>query len=83
MAGWELETDWSGSETQALDQGDAAEAEGQEAGPQQVPQRGQVGDGEVVRVQTPSPHQADDEVGNVKEDGHLEGEETEVWANQP
>lgn len=63
------------SETQALNQGDAAEAEGQKARPQQVPQSGQVGDGEVVRVQAPPPHRADDEVGKVKEDGHLFGGE--------
>lgn len=51
------------------------EAEGEEAGPQQVTHSSQVGDGEVVRVQTPSPHHTDDEVGDVKEDGHLDGED--------
>lgn len=63
------------SETQALKQWDTAEAEGQKAGTQQVPQGGQVGDGEVVRVQTPSPHHTDDEVCDIKEDGHLKGED--------
>lgn len=61
------------SETQALEQQDAAEAQGKKAGAQQVPKGRQVGDGEVVRVQAPPPHQADDEVGDVEEDGHLEG----------
>ena len=37
--------------------------EREEAGPQQIPQGRQVGDGEVVRVQAPSPHHTDDEVG--------------------
>lgn len=73
--GWLV--DWLGgerdSETQALQQRDAAEAQGKKAGAQQVPQGRQVGDGEVVRVQAPPPHQADDEVGDVEEDGHLEG----------
>lgn len=75
MGGWLV--GWLGgerdSETQALEQRDAAEAQGKEAGAQQVPQGRQVGDGEVVRVQAPPPHQADDEVGDVEEDGHLEG----------
>lgn len=61
------------SETHSLEQRDGAEAQGEEAGAQQVAQRRQVGDGEVVRVQAPPPHQADDEVGDVEEDGHLEG----------
>lgn len=61
------------SETQSLEQRDGAEAQGQEAGAQQVAQRRQVGDGEVVWVQAPPPHQTDDEVGDVEEDGHLEG----------
>lgn len=61
------------SETHGLEQRDGAEAQGEEAGAQQVAQRRQVGDGEVVRVQAPPPHQADDEVGDVEEDGHLEG----------
>ena len=67
------------SETQALNQWDTAKAEGQKPGAQQVPKGRQVGDGEVVRVQTPSPHHADDEVGNIKEDGHLEGEIKPSW----
>lgn len=62
------------SETQSLEQRDGAEAQSQEAGAQQVAQRSQVGDGEVVRVQAPPPHQADDEVGDIEKDGHLEGE---------
>lgn len=68
------------SETQALNQWDTAKAEGQKPGAQQVPQGGQVGDGEVVWVQTPSPHHTDDKVGDIKEDGHLEGEEN--WAEK-
>lgn len=64
------------SETQRLDQRDGAEAQGEEASAQQVAQRRQVGDGEVVRVQAPPPHQADDEVGDVEEDGHLEGKKS-------
>ncbi len=54
------------SETQALNQRDTAEAKGQKAGSQQIPQGGQVGDGEIVRIQAPSPHHTDDEVGNIK-----------------
>lgn len=59
------------SETRTLKDRHAAEAESQEAGAQQVAQRRQVRDGEVVGVQTSPPHQADDEVGDVEEDGHL------------
>lgn len=62
------------SETQSLEQRDGAEAQRQEAGAQQVAQPRQVGDGEVVWVQAPPPHQADNEVGDVEKDGHLEGE---------
>lgn len=65
---------WGLLETQTLEQRDAAEAQSEEAGAQQVTQRRQVGDGEVVRVQALPPHQADDEVGDVEKDGHLEGE---------
>lgn len=54
------------SETQALNQRDAAEAKGQKAGAKQIPQGGQVGDGEVVRIQAPSPHHTDDEIGKIK-----------------
>lgn len=52
-------------------------AEGQKAGPQKVTHGGQVWDGEVVGVYTPPPHQTDDEVGNIKEDGDL-GEEDKL-----
>lgn len=70
--GEEFSGDGENSETQTLNQRDAAEAESQEASAQQVPQSGQVRDGEVVGVQTPSPHYSDDEVSNIKEDGDLE-----------
>lgn len=51
------------------------EAEGQEAGPQQVPQSGQVGDGEVVRVHASAPHPVNHPVRHVEEDHHLNGAE--------
>lgn len=62
------------SQAQTLNQRDGAETEGQEAGAQQVPQSRQVGDGEVVGVQTSSPHQTDNEIGNIEQDGHLSEE---------
>lgn len=65
------------SETEALNQGDAVKAEGQKARPQKVTHCSQVWDGEVVRVQTLPPHQTDDEVSNIKEDGDL-GEEDKL-----
>lgn len=47
------------------------EAEGEEAGPQQVTQSGQVGDGEVVRVHAAAPHPVNHPVRHVEEDHHL------------
>lgn len=47
------------------------EAEGEEAGPQQVAQSGQVGDGEVVRVHAAAPHPVDHPVRHIEEDHHL------------
>ncbi len=79
-SGWSSGVKRKNSETKAVNQWDTAEAEGQKPGAQQIPQGGQIGDGEVVRVQTPSPHHMDDEVSNIKEDGHL-GEE-ENWAEK-
>lgn len=66
---------WHISYTQTLNQWDAVETEGQETGAEQIPKRSQVRDGEVVWVQISSPHQTDDEVGNIKEDSHLMGGE--------
>lgn len=65
------------SETEALNQGDDVKAEGQKASPQKVTNSGQVRNGEVVRVHPPPPHQTDDEVGNIEEDGDL-GEEDKL-----
>lgn len=79
-SGWSSGVKGKNSETKALNQWDTVEAEGQKPGAQQIPQGGQIGDGEVVRVQTQSPHHTDDEIGNVKEDGHLGGEEN--WAEK-
>lgn len=47
------------------------EAEGEEAGAQQVTQSGQVGDGEVVRVHASAPHPVNHPVRHVEEDHHL------------
>lgn len=47
------------------------EAEGEEAGPQQVTQSSQVGDGEVVRVHASAPHPVDHPVRQVEKDYHL------------
>lgn len=54
------------SQSQAVNEWDTAEAEGQEASAQQVSQGRQVWDGEVVRVQTPPPHQPNDEVSYIQ-----------------
>lgn len=48
------------------------EAEGQEAGPQQVAQGRQVRDGEVVGVHASTPHPVNHPVGQVEEDHHLQ-----------
>lgn len=47
------------------------EAEGEEAGPQQVTQSGQVGDGEVVGVHATAPHPVDHPICQVEEDYYL------------
>lgn len=52
-------------------------AEGQKARPQKVTHGRQIRDGEVVRVHTPPPHQTDDEVGSIEEDGDLLGDEND------
>ena len=44
------------------------EAEGEEAGPQQVTQGSQVGDGEVVWIHASAPHPVDHPVCQVEED---------------
>ncbi len=54
------------------------EAEGQEAGPQQVTQSSQVGDGEVVGVHASTPHPVDHPVCQVEKDYHLEEDEAEA-----
>ena len=51
------------------------EAEGQEAGPQQVTQGRQVRDGEVVGVHAPAPHPVDQPVCQVEEDHDLQQDE--------
>lgn len=48
------------------------EAECEEAGPQQVTQGRQVGDGEVVGVHASAPHPVDHPVCQVEKDYHLE-----------
>lgn len=50
------------------------EAEGEEAGPQQVTQGSKVGDGEVVWVHSSTPHPVNHPVCQVEEDHHLEEE---------
>lgn len=51
---------------------DQSEADSQEASPQQVAQSCKVGDGEVIRVQSPLPEPADHQVGHVEQNGHLD-----------
>lgn len=53
------------------------EAEGKEAGPQQVTQSRQVRDGEVVGVHASAPHPVDHPVCQVEENYHLEEDEEE------
>lgn len=54
------------------------EAEGQQGGAQQVPQRRQVRDGEAVGVFAAPPHGVDHPVGDAQQQQHLdEGEEGE------
>lgn len=48
-----------------------SEAQSQEAGPQQVTQSGEVGDGEVVWIQAPSPQPAHHQAGGVEQNHHL------------
>lgn len=48
------------------------EAEGEEAGSQQVTQSGQIGDGEVVWVHSSTPHPVNHPVCQVEEDHHLD-----------
>lgn len=55
------------------------EAEGEEAGPQQVTQSGQVGDGEVVRVHASAPHPVDHPVRQVEKDYHLRTRQRETF----
>lgn len=50
------------------------EAEGQEAGPQQISQGRQVRNREVIRVHPPTPHPVDHPVSQVQQDQHLETE---------
>lgn len=49
--------------------------EREEAGPQQIPQGRQVGDGEVVGVHASAPHPVNHPVCQVEEDQHLEEDE--------
>ena len=55
------------------------EAEGEEAGSQQVTQGSQVGDGEVVGVHASTPHPVDHPVCQVEEDNHLEQDKEEAY----
>lgn len=57
------------------------EAEGEEAGPQQVAQSSQVRDGEVVGVHASAPHPVNHPVCHVEKDDHLKEAEAEqvVW----
>ena len=50
---------------------DVCEAEGQQAGAQQVAQRCQVGDGEVVWVQTLTPRPPNQHLSHTQQDHHL------------
>lgn len=50
------------------------EAEGQEAGAEQVPQPREVGDAVVVRIQGLVPRQPDHHLSQVQQDGHLSQE---------
>lgn len=70
------------SETEALNQGDAVKAQGQKAGSQKITNGGQIWNGEVVRIHTRPPHQTDNKVGNIKENGDL-GEEDKVMLSFP
>ena len=54
------------------------EAEGEEAGPQQVAQSGQVRDGEVVRVHPPAPHPVNHPVRHVEKNHHLNEQKQRV-----
>lgn len=57
------------------------EAEGEEAGAQQVAQSSQVRDGEVVGVHASAPHPVNHPVCHVEKDHHLQEAEAEqvVW----
>lgn len=52
-------------------QQDQSEAQGQEAGPQQVPQSREVRDGVVVWIQAPSPQTAHHQTSHVEQNDHL------------
>lgn len=53
---------------------DQPEAESQEAGPQQVTQSRQVGDGVVVWIQPPAPQPAHHQAAHVQQHHHLEND---------
>lgn len=57
----------------AVDEPDEAETDGQESSAQEITQGSEVGDGEIVWVQSLPPHQAHDQVGHVEQDPHLGG----------
>lgn len=51
-----------------------SEAQSQEASPQQVTQSCEVGDGEVVWIQTPSPQPVHHQAGHVEQNHHLDND---------
>lgn len=55
----------------AVDEPNEAETDGQEPSAQEITQGSEVGDGEVIRVQSLPPHQAHNQVGHVEQDPHL------------
>lgn len=55
----------------AVDEPNEAETDGQEPSAQEITQGSEVGDGEIIRVQSLPPHQAHNQVSHVEQDPHL------------
>lgn len=55
----------------AVDEPNQAETEGQESRAQEIAQGSEVGDGEIIRIQSLPPHQTHNQVSHVEQDPHL------------